>query len=296
MRIKAIAFAMFLSSVQSLPAQVLKAQILGSVTDQTGALVPGAKVKITDALTNFVREGETNEAGNFFFVNLDPGDFTVEVEKGGFSKTLRSGIALQPNTTARINFELAPGTVSQTIDVSANALALLQTDRADTGGKIEAKQLQQMPLLYNRNYAGLLLLVPGVGRPSREHSEFYNSQDSLSVRVNGQGRQFNNFQIEGIENKIDNGNLTALVPPAEAIATVDISTSNFDPEFGNAGGAVTNVTLRSGTNGYHGSLFSFHRNENIQAQNTFSTTKAPTVYNQFGGTLGGRIIRLKCGH
>ena len=74
MRIKAIAFAMFLSSVQSLPAQVLKAQILGSVTDQTGALVPGAKVKITDALTNFVREGETNEAGNFFFVNLDPGD------------------------------------------------------------------------------------------------------------------------------------------------------------------------------------------------------------------------------
>ena len=113
------------------------------------------------------------------------------------------------------------------------------------------------------------------------------------MRVNGQGRQFNNFQIEGIENKIDNGNLTALVPPAEAIQTVDISTSNFDPEFGNAGGAVTNVTLRSGSNDYHGSLFHFHRNENIQARNTFAVTKAPTVYNQFGGTLGGRIIRDK---
>jgi len=274
-------------------AQVLKGQILGTVTDQSGAVVPGVKVTITETRTNIVKTGDTNDAGNYFFVNLDPGDYRVEVEKTGFSKSLRSGVDLPPNTTARVNFELAPGTITQTIDVSANAAPLLQTDRADTGGKIEQKQLQQMPMLYNRNYQGLLLLVPGVGRPFRPHSEFYNSHDSLSVRVNGQGRQFNNFQIEGIENKIDNGNLTALVPPAEAIQTVDMSTSNFDPEFGNAGGAVTNVTLRSGTNDFHGSLFHFHRNENVQARNTFAVTKAPTVYNQFGGTLGGRIIREK---
>ncbi len=275
----------------SLRAQVLKGQILGTIQDKTGAVMPGVKITVTETTTNFQRTAETNEAGNFFFVNLDPGDYRVEAEKEGFSKALRSGVALQPNTTARVDFDLAPGAVTQTIDVSGTAAPLLQTDRADTGGKIESKQLQQMPLLYNRNYQGLLLLVPGVGRPFRPHSEFYNSQDSLSVRVNGQGRQFNNFQIEGIENKIDNGNLTALVPPAEAIQTVDVSTSNFDPEFGNAGGAVTNVTLRSGTNDFHGSLFQFHRNENIQARNTFAVTKAPTVYNQFGGTLGGRIIR-----
>lgn len=274
-------------------AQVLKGQILGAITDQSGAVVPGVKITITETRTNFQRTGETNEAGNFFFVNLDPGDYKVEAEKQGFSKTLRSGVELLPNTTARVNFELVPGAVTQTVDVSATAAPLLQTDRADTGGKIEAAQLVNMPMLYNRNYQGLLVLVPGVGRPFRPHSEFYNSQDSLSVRVNGQGRQFNNFQIEGIENKIDNGNLTALVPPAEAIQTVDVSTSNFDPEFGNAGGAVTNVTLKSGTNDYHGSLFEFHRNENIQARNTFAVTKAPTVYNQFGGTIGGRIIRDK---
>ncbi|MEZ5403467.1 MAG: TonB-dependent receptor [Bryobacteraceae bacterium] len=274
-----------------LQAQVLKGQILGTISDQTGAVVPGVSVKITDTRTNFQREGETNDAGNYFFVNLDPGEYRVEAEKAGFNKSLRSGVELLPNTTARVNFELAPGAVTQTVDVSAEAAPLLQTDRADTGGKIEQKQLQEMPLLYNRNYQGLLLLVPGVGRPFRPHSEFYNSHDSLSVRVNGQGRQFNNFQIEGIENKIDNGNLTALAPPAEAIQTVDVSTSNFDPEFGNAGGAVTNVTLRSGSNSYHGSLFQFHRNENIQARNTFGVTKAPTVYNQFGGTFGGRIIR-----
>ncbi|MEO7650583.1 MAG: TonB-dependent receptor [Bryobacteraceae bacterium] len=281
-----------LGGISRVSAQVLKGQILGTVTDQSGAVAPDAKVTVTEIRTNSVRTSQTNEAGNYFFVNLDPGEFRVETEKAGFSRAVRSGVELQPNSTVRVNFELTPGAITQTVDVIANA-AVLQTDRADTGGKIESKQLQDMPLLYNRNYAGLLVLVPGVGRPTREHSEFYNSQDSLSVRVNGQGRQFNNFQIEGIENKIDNGNLTALVPPAEAIQTVDISTSNFDPEFGNAGGAVTNVTLRSGSNDFHGSAFHFHRNENIQARNTFAVSKAPTVYNQFGGTLGGRIIRDK---
>lgn len=277
----------------SLDAQVLKGQVVGSISDQSGALVPGVKITLTETRTNVQRSSETNESGSFFFVNLDPGSYLVEAEKVGFSKTVRSGVELQPNSTARVNFELVPGAVTQVIDVSASSIPLLQTDRSDTGGKIESKQLQTMPLLYNRNYVGLMVTVPGVGRPSKQHSEFYNSQDSLSVRVNGQGRQANNFQIEGIENKIDSGNLTALVPPAEAIETVDVSTSNFDPEFGNAGGAVTNVTLRSGTNDFHGSLFHFHRNENIQARNTFARTKAPTVYNQFGGTLGGRIIRDK---
>jgi hypothetical protein len=286
------AILLALCGVSRISAQVLKGQILGTVTDQSGAVAPGVKITLTEVRTNFVRTTETNEAGNYFFVNLDSGEFRVEAEKAGFNRALRSGVDLQPNTTVRVQFELTAGAITQTIEVAANATQL-QTDRSDTGGKVEQKQLQEMPLLYNRNYTGLLVLVPGVGRPTREHSEFYNSQDSLSVRVNGQGRQFNNFQIEGIENKIDNGNLTALVPPAEAIQTVDISTSNFDPEFGNAGGAVTNVTLRSGTNNYHGSAFHFHRNENIQARNTFAATKAPTVYNQFGGTFGGRIVRDK---
>ncbi len=273
-------------------AQVLKAQIVGTVTDQTGAIVQGAKVTLVETTTNFQRGGESNESGNYFFVNLDPGVYRLEVQKEGFSKAVRGAIDLQPNTTARANFELTPGAISQVVDVRAS-VTLLQTDRADTGGKIEQRLLQNAPLLWNRNYQGLLLLIPGVGRPFRPHSVFYNSQDSLSVRVNGQGRQFNNFQIEGIENKIDNGNLTALVPPVEAIQTVDISTSNFDPEFGNAGGAVTNVTLRSGTNDLHGSVFHFHRNENLQARNTFALSKAPTVYNQFGGTIGGPIKRDK---
>ncbi len=274
-------------------AQVLKGQILGLVTDTTAAAVPGSQVKLANTSTGQLRYAKTNERGNYFFVNLDPGIYRIEAEQEGFSTSLQTGIDLQPNTTIRVNFVLSPGSVREVIDVSADAVPLLQTDRADTGAKLEQRQMQQMPLLYNRSYQGLLGLVPGVASITREHSEFYNSQESLSARVNGQGRQFNNFQIEGIENNIDYGHLTALVPPAEAIQTVDMSTSNFDPEFGVAGGAVVNVTIRSGTNNFHGSLFAFHRNENTQSRPYFANFKAPLVYNQFGGTIGGPIRRDK---
>lgn len=273
-------------------AQVLKGQILGTVSDTSGGVVPAALVTLTETNTNFPRTAQTNASGLYVFPNLDPGMYEVRVELEGFNVAVRSDIGLQPNSTVRVNLELQPGAVTETVVVTG-APPVLQTDRADTGAKIDSKQLQELPMLYNRNYQGLLATVPGVGRLSRPHSQFYNSQDSLAMRVNGQGRQFNNFQIEGIENKIDNGNLTALVPPAEAIRTVDISTSNFDPEFGNAGGSVVNVTLRSGTNEVHGSLFHFHRNENMQARQVFASGKAPTVYNQFGGTLGGPIVKNK---
>ena len=209
-------------------AQVLKGQILGTITDPTGGVIPGASVILTETNTSVAREGETNESGLYVFPNLDPGTYQVEVSLDGFNTAVRGDIGLTPNTTIRINLELTPGAVTETVTVTG-AAPVLQTDRADTSVKIETRQLQQLPLLFNRNYQGLMTLVPGVGRLRRPHSQFYNSQDSLAVRVNGQGRQYNNFQIEGIENKIDNGNLTALVPPAEAIQTVDISTSNFDP-------------------------------------------------------------------
>jgi hypothetical protein len=271
-------------------AQTLRGTILGTITDQSGAVIPGVQVVITETGTNFTRTASANDSGFYAFANLDPGAYRVEAEHPGFRRIIRAGIELRPNVTVRVDLELQPGVVSETVDVTASA-PLLQTDRADTGGQIEVRQLQTLPLTGNRNYQGLLLLVPGVGKPFKPHSEFYNSQDHLSTRVNGQGRQANNFQVEGIDNNVDNGNLSALVPPIEAIAAVDMTTSNYDPEFGRASGAVANVTMRSGTNEFHGSLFHYHRNENAQARNYFAKTKAPIVYNQFGGTLGGPIRR-----
>ena len=280
-------------SASAVRGQLLKGTLLGTVTDTSGAVVPAAQVVITETGTNATRSASTNDSGLYVFANLDPGVYRVEIEHAGFRKVTRSNIELPPNNTVRIDLELTPGAVSEVVDVTAEA-PILKTDRADTGGQLQVAQLQAIPLATNRNYQGLLMTIPGTGgRANREHSEFYNSQDNLSNRVNGQERAANNFMIEGVDNNIETGNLTAIIPPIEAIQTVDVNTSNYDPEFGRAGAGVVNATIKSGTNDLHGSAFHFHKNQNLYAKDVFATTKAPTIYNQFGGTLGGKIRRDK---
>lgn len=203
------------------------------------------------------RSTTTNETGNFTFPLVDPGTYAIEASREGFKKSSRSGITLDANSTVRVDFTLEVGSVNETIDVSSS-VAILQTDRADLGAKIERQTLANLPLTFNRNYQGLLGLVPGASRPFRPHSSFYNSQDSLSTYVNGQFRQASSFMIEGINNDWDNGNLTVVVPSVEAIQTVDVTTGNYDAEFGRVTGAVTNVILKSGTNNIHGSTFEFN--------------------------------------
>ena len=132
-----------------------------------------------------------------------------------------------------------------------------------------------MPLGFNRNFQGMMVTVPGALRMQRPHSDFFNAQDSLSSNVNGQSRLANNVQIEGIDDNHRTGLLTTLIPSAEAIETVNISTSAYDAEFGRAGGAITNVTLKSGTNTLKGSVFAFGNNEKTNAPGYFTHTAPP---------------------
>jgi hypothetical protein len=273
-------------------AQAVKASLVGTITDSSGAVVPGARVTITEINTGFTRSMETNESGYYVFGNLDPGSYRVEVEQTGFKKAVRDRVDVIVNTTVRVDLQLQPGQITETIEVIAT-LPLLQTDRSDVGRKFETRQLQDLPLPMNRNFQGLLRIMPGVVGVERPHSEFFNPQDSMRARVHGQSGYSNNVQLEGIDNNHRTGLLTALIPPIEAIQTVDITTSNYDAELGRAGGAVINVTFRSGTNDFHGSLYEFNRVSRLAARNVFATTKAPTVYNQYGGTLGGPIRRNK---
>jgi len=276
-------------AISPLHGQTLKGTVLGTITDRTQAVVSGAHVSVTEVNTNFRRSEISNGEGFYVFANLDPGNYRIEAEHPGFRKVIRANIDLTPNTTARIDLELTPGDVSEVINVSAEA-PLLQTDRSDTGGKIENQQLNAMPLLNNRNYQNLLLVVPGVQRAYRSNSAFFNSQEHLQSVVNGLDQR-NNYMIEGVDNNVEN--LTGIIPPADAIATVDVSTTDYDPELGRAGGAVTNVTLKSGTNGFHGSTFEYHRDNDLQAKNVFASTTPHSVYNQFGGSFGGRIKKDK---
>jgi hypothetical protein len=274
-------------------AQVAVGTLLGNVTDESGAAVPGATITATETRTNISRTAVSNEAGRYTFTNTSPGLYRVAGELVGFKKFTRENIEVSVNTTVRVDVGLSVGALEESVMVTGEA-PMLQTDRTDTGRIIESAQITQMPLGFNRNFQALLITVPGASRPFRPHSEFYNSQDSLSSNINGQGRQSNNVQLEGADNSDNGGNLAFMIPSAEAIETVAVTTSNYDAEFGRAGGAVTNVTLKTGTNNLRGSMFSFGNTEATVARNPFSQlAPADAKYMQVGFTLGGPIKRNK---
>ena len=291
--IAALAFALLLPLMAS--AQAVKGSLLGTITDSNGAAASGATVTAIETRTNISINTTANADGNYTFSNIKDGVYRVEAALKGFKKVVRDAITVDVNTTVRVDLAMQIGDVSETVTIEASAAAILQTDRADTGRLLESKQVSELPLGFNRNFQGLLITVPGATRPTRPHSQFFNSQDSLESKVNGQERMSNNFQIEGVDDNEKTGLLQVLIPAADAIETVSISTSNFDAEFGRAGGAVASVTLKSGTNDMHGSAFFFGNNNNgwLQAGDYFTHTTAPTHYRQAGFTLGGPIIKNK---
>jgi hypothetical protein len=275
-----------------LSAQAVNATLLGTVTDTTGAAVPNAKVTATETATGVPRTTNTNESGNYSFPNLPPGTYTVTVEQTGFKKETRANIDVVVDTTARVDLKLEPGSISETIEVTASTPEL-QTDRADTGSKIETAQAASMPLGTNRNFQTLLNLAPGTTQATFDHSQFFNASSSLQTQVNGQLREGNAYLIEGTYDNERTGLLQILIPPIEAIQTVDISTSNYDASMGNAVGAVTNVILKSGTNQFHGAGYEFLQNSDLDARAFFNPSVGHLAYNYFGGDIGGPIKKNK---
>ena len=291
------ALCVLLFSSSSALGQAVNATLLGTVTDASGAVVAGARVTTTEMKTGVVRSITTNDSGNYAFADLPPGQYAVAVEKQGFKKAVRSGVDVAVNTDTRVNLTLEPGAVTERVVVTSET-PILETDRAETGRKIEERQVEDLPLGFNRNFQGLLNLVPGTTRAHREHSAFFNAQDSLRTEVNGQSGLANNLQFEGLDDNERTGLLSIYIPPVEAIQTVDVTTSNYDAELGRANGAVTNVILKSGTNEFHGAAYEINRISALAAvpffQNTAITPKQPSVYNYYGGNVGGPIwpIRL----
>ena len=202
-------------------SQAVNATLVGTITDQTGGVMANTKVTITETNTGASRNANTNDSGNYAFPNLPPGTYSVTAEQTGFKKATRANVDVLVDTTTRVDLVLTPGQVTETVEVVAEA-AILQTDRADMGRKIEAAQLANLPLGYNRNFQSMLNTVPGTSRAFQPHSEFFNSQGSLTTQVNGVSRLGNNVQFEGVDNNHRTGLLTVLVPPIEALQTVDV--------------------------------------------------------------------------
>jgi hypothetical protein len=273
-------------------AQAVRGGLLGNITDQAGLALPGVTVTITETNTNISSTTTTNESGYYTFPSVKDGTYNVVAELTGFKKIVREGVVVNVNTTIRVDLKLEVGAVQESITVQGET-PVLQTDRTDTGRIIESKMVTDIPLTFNRNFQSLLVVVPGATRPHREHSAFFNSQDSLSTEVNGQSRLANNTMIEGLDDNQKTGLLQVIIPAADALETVSVSTSNYDAEFGRSGGAITNVTLKSGTNTLKGTGFLFANNEKTSAGDYFGHLRPPTKFVNGGFTLGGPIIHNK---
>ena len=284
---------LILSLSPSLFGQAVNATLLGTITDASGATVAGVKVTVTETATGTVHESVTNESGNYTLPDLPPGTYSVTAEAAGFKKDTHQNVDLLVNTSTRVDVDLVPGNVSETVLVTT-APALLQTDRADISTTLEQHQIANLPLSSGNSFQSLLNTVPGMSPVVFNNSQFFNANNDLSVNANGQSSYVNLYQIEGIDDDQRTGIHIILVPPAASLQNVDITTNNFEAEFGRAVGTVVNLTLKSGTNQFHGSVFQNMENNGVNARNYFASgPNGRLVYNYTGASIGGPIIKDK---
>ncbi len=274
--------------------QNVNGTIVGTVSDSTGAALPGASIAVTDMSTAVSHTVQTDASGYYSVPDLPPGSYKVTAQKNGFDTAVHTGISLFADATARVDVSLNPGAVTQTVSVNSEVTPQLQTDTADTGRYIDTASVSQLPLSTGRNFQNLLNTVPGAGVAVKDHSTFYNQQLSMASAVNGQSSMYNTFDIEGISDNQRSQLLQIYIPPIEAIQEVQITTSNYDPQQGSALGAVTNVILKSGGNDFHGEAYYFYQGNALSARQYFQTIpNSHAVYNYVGGNIGGPIQKGK---
>ena len=288
----------FLSLLLTLPAaagaQVLYGSLVGNVSDDTGAAVPGATVTIHNKGTGTSRDTTTDATGAYRFDTVQPGMYSLTVQLTGFRTLTRADIPVTLNTTARADAKLQVGQLTESVTVSGER-ALLQTDRAEVRSELKAEDLVNLPVSINRNYQYLFRTLPGFTPPAEAHSVPSNPSRALVFNVNGASRSSNNIRIDGVSTtNIWLPHVAAYVPALESLEAVNVVTNSFDAEQGLAGGSAINAQIKSGTNTLRGSAFEYHTNEALRSRSYFAppgTPKGNWEYNQFGGTLGGPVVR-----
>lgn len=276
---------------QTAPAQTSFGTIVGNVTDETGAVIPGVTVTVTNEGTGSVRVVSSNETGGYTVVSLPPAVYSVESELTGFSKTLQAGIRLEVNQTLRVDLAMSVGQVTEVIDVTA-ALPQLQTDSSTVAATVDNQKVVELPL-NGRSFTQLTMLIPGAVAGTGAMTGFQTS--GTAVSVSGLRSEANNYTLDGVNNNESFFKTFGVQPSIDAIQEFRIQTNITSAEFGTAAGANVNVVTKSGTNEIHGSVFEFVRNDNLDASGFFanrSETKKPEFrQNQFGATVGGPIVR-----
>jgi hypothetical protein len=275
--------------------------ITGTVSDPSGAVVRKAHITVINEATNAARNAETNDDGDFTVALLSPGRYRVTAESAGFRKSIFSDVTVDVDQTMRVDFALVIGAATEEVKVKDTPPAI-QTDTSTLGQVVNNTLVQELPL-NERNFLNFALLVPGSQLPA-EGSQ--NSTQGGALSVNGAREQSNNFLLEGVDNNDPYINQYVALPSVDAIQEFKVQSSDYSAEYGRTGGAQINVVLKSGTNAFHGTLFEYFRNRSLDAKNYFDAPDCtagsapgecagiPALQrNQFGGTLGGPIVKDK---
>jgi len=283
-----------------LPAQTTYGTILGVITDQTGAVVPGARVSIISVGTGEVHETATGRDGTYSVTRLLPGLYRVEVEFTGFKKVTSEQLRLLVNQNLRFDAVLEPGAVETVVEVQAIG-TLIETDTSAVGKVVENKQIVDLPLV-SRNFTDLIILSPATvsdsgGALGNEQSTFRTGLSGGASFIGGGRGADNTYMIDGVENNDPGFQTPAITPPIDAIQEFKLMNKNYSAEFG-GGAAQINIAIKSGTNEFHGTAYEFFRNDVLNARNFFAEedpitgrSKPQLRYNQFGASLGGPIAK-----
>ncbi|HZT32448.1 MAG TPA: TonB-dependent receptor [Bryobacteraceae bacterium] len=290
--------ALWLAAVeQPVRAQTLYGSVVGNVKDSSDAVIAQAKVTLTNVETKQTREAATTDAGSYNFPTVPPGTYEIRVSKEGFTPYVQTGVVVAVNNTVRQDITLRLGAVSESVTVTGG-IPLLQTDRAEVRSDVTSDQLGNLPMSIGRNYQTLFVTLPGFGGvQSSYNSTPSNPSKALVFNVNGASFNINNTKIDGAQSiNVWLPHESAYVPTLEAIDTVNVVSGSFDAETGLAGGAAIYVSTKSGTNEIHGAAFAIHDNQHLNAAPFFlplGQSKPKFIYNDFGGAVGGPIIKEK---
>jgi len=280
-------------------AQFETASVLGYVRDSSGAVVPGATVSLVNQETKAQVTAQSNAQGAYEFTDVKIGQYQVTAKAAGFDISTTQPFTVTVNARQRVDVALKIGSNSETVTVDS-AAALLETDSSERGQVIGTREVENLPL-NGRAYADLAALVPGVRRNILENST--DSSRDASFNVNGQRSEFNNFLLDGLDNNAygtsNQGFSNQAIPPSpDAISEFRVETDNYSAEYGRSAGAVINVSIRSGTNKFHGKAYDYLRNTIFNAIGPFTPPTNPLTHspqkpvlirNQFGGTFGGPL-------
>lgn len=291
------AFLPLIVAVLLMPS-VLWAQIVptatlaGSVTDPSGAVIPSAAVQLVNVATHVTKATTADAQGRFQFSFLQPGSYELDVSAPGFNAYRQTGITLSVNVPATVNVSLAVHSSATEVVVRSNA-EMIDTQSSTLHQVVGRQYLENIPL-NGRNAATLVTMAPGVVTSPGEYNDSYaNSGNEVAYSVNGTYGDQVSYNLDGAPHEDLISNLNATFPNPDALAEFSVQTNNFDARFGGVGGAVVNIVTKSGTNQIHGTLFEYVRNGDLNAINYFAAKQDALKRNQFGGVVGGPILKDK---